>query len=564
MEKYMGFSDVAVNEDSLGIDDFCKGLADFIKKCPTPITVAVQGGWGTGKSSVMKIIEEKVKDEVCSVDFNSWKYAKTAGESLILPLIREFERKITQYAIENNISEYTSEFNDKESTFKKLLYGATGALYFTGRGIVEWLTSKISAANTSIDIVDRAEKAMSEAEEKMISLYECLDNLHNGLDERIRFLCETGKPGRIVVFIDDLDRIAPKDAVNLLEDMKNIMDFENCVFVLALDNAIVQRGLKEKYGNELEKEYAERFFDKLIQLPFTLPLNLYNIDRYIRNLNDKCTIGSDKEIEDIVDLLKCAGIVNPRAIKRLLNTLQLYKKTSSNDMEGMSSKYFAIIILQSEYKNSYDSLLRTARDWSSEVVYKALRGKYWEWKEVTDCFDEDISKEYIEILKKLFDPGDFSFIDALMNTTLTGNGEILDREIMTQEIENVLTEYVEELFGDWEEYNDYGRHGREKDGKRVYVTIPGHSSVADKHVNLQINYDKVKLVQGDEPLEKLQNYTGKEVNEKPDDEIITTQLILYSETSFCIRNLSPDQIDYLEIAGRFLRNFKENGSLLPP
>ncbi len=570
---YTGFSDVAVKTDSLGIDDFCKGLAEFIKSCSTPITVAVQGGWGTGKSSVMKIIEEKIKDDVCCVDFNSWKYAKTSGESLILPLIREFEKKITKYAKEKNNKEYLSKFENKENTFKKLLTGAMGALYFTGRGIVEYMASKISIGNTGLDLADKVENTLGDTEERMISIYESLDDLHKELGDRIECLCKDEGPERVVVFIDDLDRIAPKDAVNLLEDMKNIMDFEKCVFVLALDNAIVQRGLKAKYGDELENEYSEKFFDKLIQLPFNLPLDLYDIEEYIGTLNKKCHIGSTEEIKSIVELLNHAGIVNPRAIKRLLNTLLLYKKTYNDDLEKTSSKYFAMIILQSEYRNSYGRILRMIRDkgWLNEVCV-VLRGVKTEdfWSEIIECFDEENTstkkkfEQYINRVREAFEQRDFGFIDILMKTSITGNGEMPDREIMTQKMKSILIDYIDELFADWEKDTSTGI-GRRNGDNRVYATIPNSSREEDKHVNLQINtkYGQ-KLVEGEKPCIKLQDYTGLSVSDGNDGgNKDTTQMVLYEDWSFCFRNLSPNQKDYVKYAGEFLRNFKAEGSLLP-
>ncbi len=73
---------------------------------------------------------------------------------------------------------------------------------------------------------------------------------------------------RVVVFVDDLDRLQPQKAVEVLETMKIFLDCERCVFVLAVDYDVVARGVKAKYGDTLSDEKGKSFFDKIIQLPF--------------------------------------------------------------------------------------------------------------------------------------------------------------------------------------------------------------------------------------------------------------------------------------------------------
>ena len=71
-----------------------------------------------------------------------------------------------------------------------------------------------------------------------------------------------------------MDRIEPKDAVLVLELLKNIFSIPNCVFVLAIDYQVVVKGLEHKFGKRTdENEWEFRaFFDKIIQLPFMMPM----------------------------------------------------------------------------------------------------------------------------------------------------------------------------------------------------------------------------------------------------------------------------------------------------
>lgn len=56
-------------------------------------------------------------------------------------------------------------------------------------------------------------------------------------------------------------------------------DVRHCVFVLAIDYDVVVKGLEKKFGQKTEGNDREfrSFFDKLIQVPFSMPLSAYEI-----------------------------------------------------------------------------------------------------------------------------------------------------------------------------------------------------------------------------------------------------------------------------------------------
>lgn len=58
-------------------------------------------------------------------------------------------------------------------------------------------------------------------------------------------------------YIDDLDRIDPPVAVEILELLKNIFDIENCVFILAIDYDVIIKGLKPKFGELTDRNERE-------------------------------------------------------------------------------------------------------------------------------------------------------------------------------------------------------------------------------------------------------------------------------------------------------------------
>ena len=101
-------------KDLFGIEKYQEALVEFIKESNTPITIALQGEWGSGKTSLMNILE----DELCNkgnfhrVWINSWQYSlmKSPEESIL---------KIVEGIIEQ-ILKTISDNDGKNETLKKM------------------------------------------------------------------------------------------------------------------------------------------------------------------------------------------------------------------------------------------------------------------------------------------------------------------------------------------------------------------------------------------------------------------------------------------------------------
>lgn len=48
------------NPDQLGTGKYASSLADFIIQYQTPLTIGVQGEWGSGKTSMLNMIKEDI------------------------------------------------------------------------------------------------------------------------------------------------------------------------------------------------------------------------------------------------------------------------------------------------------------------------------------------------------------------------------------------------------------------------------------------------------------------------------------------------------------------------
>jgi hypothetical protein len=185
---------------------------------------------------------------------------------------------------------------------------------------------------------------------------------------------DKGSDRKFVIYIDDLDRLEPRIAVQMLELLKNIFSLKHCVFVLAIDYEVVVKGLKDKYGDRSTQNQREHrsFFDKIIQLPFTMPVDNYDIGSYVIDLlKDIDYIKNEEKTEKtralVNDILEYTIGKNPRSIKRMVNNLSLIKLVLKNVnkshelLPADKLPLFALVSCQIAYPPIY-SLLRKKPD----------------------------------------------------------------------------------------------------------------------------------------------------------------------------------------------------------
>jgi hypothetical protein len=188
-----------------------------------------------------------------------------------------------------------------------------------------------------------------------------------------------------IFFIDDLDRIDPPVAVEILELIKNIFEVENCLFILAIDYEVVVKGLEPKFGPLTEKNEREfrSFFDKIIQLPFSMPVAQYDVTTFlIQSLQDIGYI--DEKIaqddylkEKLADLTLLSVGTNPRSLKRLINTLSLLNIIGKMEEGNQKQLHellinYALVCTQIAYPKIYELLTQEPafREWTEQTAKK--------------------------------------------------------------------------------------------------------------------------------------------------------------------------------------------------
>ena len=287
----------------------------------------------------------------------------------------------------NVIQGVTAEVLEIMRRHKNSLSGAmskVGGLF--GKMVKAGAKAAVSVAGVDASIIDdlteTTEKAGAAAFRKALS-----DAIAACLEEDVKI----GKPKKgFVFFIDDLDRLDPPVAVQILELLKNLFEVENCIFILAIDYDVVVKGLVPKFGPLTEKNEREfrSFFDKIIQLPFSMPVGKYNIDSYLADSLDEIGYFTREEMDkalpdDNVPVIEYVSEMalfstggNPRSVKRLINSLSLikimYALTSGSEAMSVKEKLlnFGFVCIQIAYPMIYDALLFEPNflEWNEKVA----------------------------------------------------------------------------------------------------------------------------------------------------------------------------------------------------
>ncbi len=412
MPKLTGIIDEPVKreeDDNLDISVHTKSLIRFIRQTNTPITIGIQGEWGSGKTSLINSIHHAFSNDASykQIWINSWEYSLLSSpEEALLKIINKIINDILES--DHDVERKTKIKEGAERLFK-------GALRIG-----------VSAVAGGVDV---AKELLGSSDQNISQLREQLGSLVEEIASR-----ETNPIEKVLIYVDDLDRIEPKNAVAVLELLKNIFSIPYCVFILAIDYQVVVKGLESKFGKQTDDNEWEfkAFFDKIIQLPFKMPMGQYNIGKYVNHLLAEVGFLGEEGLDDqaISEVILRTIGGNPRSIKRLVNSVSLIQifteenkkfasnsentQTENNEEKKMDSEtekilILALLCLQIAYpliyrlltKNpdfpSWNEALALAETKQKEVDKEGIFQKEFDLVTKSEDFDEPWEKALFRI-----------------------------------------------------------------------------------------------------------------------------------------------------------------------
>ncbi len=290
------------DEDRFGMDTFAQALAAAIRKIKAPegTVIALNGPWGSGKSSAINLIQHHLTEPVAAgeikvLNFACWWFR--GEEALALAFFREL---------------YAGLGPSLGDRFKKALPKIGAHLLRAG-----------SIVGAAADVAGykgagKAAEASFSWMADLIHTEDTVEKLHAELSAAL-----AAQKTRFLIVIDDIDRLAPDEALLIFRLVKSVGRLPNVVYLLVFDRELAEAIVAERFPSE-----GPHYLEKIIQAGFDLPQpQAFNLNQeLLRQIDALCGTPSEDKLKRFMNVfyeVVAPEIRTPRDLVRLMNGLNV-------------------------------------------------------------------------------------------------------------------------------------------------------------------------------------------------------------------------------------------------
>jgi hypothetical protein len=353
-----------------------------------PITIGIHGPWGSGKSTVLKLLDERLgaDSRYVLVSTNPWEYEDhdDVKGTLIAAVLDALEERAS------GEQPWAKQARERVvSLAKRVSWSRVGAAVAKGAVTMAWNPAELLEA---FSLRPEEPRSLVGFREEFATLVADLEGVE-----------------RVVVLVDDLDRCLPTAVVQSLEAIKLFLSVKRMVFVIGADQELVRDAIAAYLppSNRTER-IAQNYLGKLIQIPVLLPrLPAHDAEAYLglllaslegdqedivalaEHCNSRRTAGEAPLLASFGDLsftpdsatlrhaaqiaqgLGSDRIGNPREIKRFLNAYGIRRTIA--EARGISIEpqvLSKLMILEDRYREAFEKLVALDPSEQSKFIAK--------------------------------------------------------------------------------------------------------------------------------------------------------------------------------------------------
>lgn len=377
--------------DLLKTSVYAENLVKVVENTPKNkvFTIGVFGGWGTGKSSIIRTAQDTIESshsDVKFITYDAWKYANDSFRRMFLLKIQQ-ELKMRQteemsrfYQSETAEAEPKTKLSAKGIATLVVVVAIVSIILFLTPATIEWKIAiptigtlgtfllallnglfydlKISYSKPALFAPEQFEACFKEMMSKCLKEKNWFQKTWSAIKDYVE-VGEVSVVGleKLVIVIDNIDRCPSDMAYQLLTDIKTFLsnaDY-NLVFIVPVDDEALKKHLFRRWNkqtgediNKEKEEFLRKFFNVTLRIK---PHQVTELLHFAHEINKENNLGYSN---DTLAIVAKEFADNPRRIIQLLNNLSsdlaLYEADFAQKHE---TAICAALILHEEYPTFY-------------------------------------------------------------------------------------------------------------------------------------------------------------------------------------------------------------------
>lgn len=314
------WNDKETDIDLLGYDKIADTILEIVKdQHLRPLTIGVYGDWGVGKSSILSLLQKKVKElpkeeskKTHTIVFNGWLFqgyedTKSAlMETIVTDLARLQPKSEKVKKLAKSLLRRINWLKVAKVSASAIWTGVTGipnpgmlsGVIGVAENAKKLFTKKEEKEGLNVTVEQKDDESfLNESEENTVP-----SQIH-AFRQEFKELIESSKIEQLIILVDDLDRCLPKSVIDILEAIRLFLFVEGTVFVISADEKMIEYAVRDHFPNLPSdySEYTKNYLEKLIQIPIRIPtLNKLQTGNYIKFLMLQNHLGNNlSEVERV-------------------------------------------------------------------------------------------------------------------------------------------------------------------------------------------------------------------------------------------------------------------------